>query len=155
MTMPPEEISVECPECGLWYDSWYRPSMNLVLDNFDDEHIERMSTATCPSCGCKARLGVLVVTPPSTFEFRGRSARYRPKREPLSYRVNLEAVDPGKRVCVIRAVSAVTNLSLLEARDLVDTLPKLVKEVASLTEAELVKKKLEEAGGMVTLDGQW
>src|SRR5262249_61550859 len=98
MTMPPEEISVECPECGLLYDSVYRPSMNLMLDNFDDEYIERMSTATCPSCGCKARLGVLVVNPPATFELRRRTARYRPKREPFSYQVYLEAVDPGKRL---------------------------------------------------------
>jgi ribosomal protein L7/L12 len=155
MTMPPEEISVECPGCGLWYDSVYRPSMNLMLDDFDDEYIERMSTATCPSCGCKARLGVLVVTRPATFQLRGRTARYRPKREPVSYQVYLEAVDPGKRLQAIRAVHAVTRLSLREARDLVDTLPKLVGEAGSLPEAELVKSQLEKAGGVVRLEGQW
>jgi hypothetical protein len=129
--------------------------MNLMLDNFDDEYIERMSTATCPSCGYKARLGTLVVSPPSTFEFSGRSARYRPKRAPLWYTVHLQAVDPEKRVGLIRTVYAITGLSLREAKALVDALPRPIKEGLSLKEAESVKKKLEEAGGVVSLESQW
>lgn len=61
MTMPPEEITVTCPECGNVYEDWYRGSINLQLDDFDDEYIEKASTATCPKCGTVVALGTLVV----------------------------------------------------------------------------------------------
>jgi hypothetical protein len=50
MTMPPEQIDVECLKCGRVYQSWYRPSINLGLDNFSAEYLEAMSTATNPQC---------------------------------------------------------------------------------------------------------
>ena len=40
MTSPPEEIEVECPECGQVYSDWYRQSVNLTLDDFDEEYLE-------------------------------------------------------------------------------------------------------------------
>ena len=61
MTSPPEEITVECPKCGRFYEDWYRPSVNLDLDSFDDEYLESCSTATCPHCQHKVDLNVLVV----------------------------------------------------------------------------------------------
>ena len=61
MTGPVEEIKVECPKCGHLYQTLYRGSMNLELDNFDDEYIREMSTAACPDCGHVADLDVLVV----------------------------------------------------------------------------------------------
>ena len=67
MTMPPEEITVTCPKCGETYKDWYRPSMNLMLDDFDDDYIEEMSSVTCPSCETKVRVGSLVVGEDGTF----------------------------------------------------------------------------------------
>ena len=67
MTMPPEEITVTCPKCGETYKDWYRPSMNLMLDDFDDDYIEEMSSVTCPSCETKVRMGSLVVGEDGTF----------------------------------------------------------------------------------------
>jgi hypothetical protein len=67
--------------------------------------------------------------------------------------INLVAVDPRQRLRLIGAVRAVTNSSLLEARALVDSLPKRVMEVESLTEASLIRKRLEEAGGVVSPEG--
>ena len=51
MTSPPEQIEVECPKCRQVYSDWYRPSINLTLDDFDDEYLEAASTSTCPECG--------------------------------------------------------------------------------------------------------
>jgi len=61
MTSPPKDIQVTCPQCGHIYQDWYRPSINLNLDDFDDEYIERATTATCPLCQFKVFLGGLVV----------------------------------------------------------------------------------------------
>ena len=41
-------IQVECPERGTQYEDWYRGSINLALDDFDDEYLEQATTATCP-----------------------------------------------------------------------------------------------------------
>lgn len=54
-----------------------------------------------------------------------------------------------KKINVIKVVREVTSLGLKEAKDLVDNLPKPVKEGASKEEAEELKKKFEEAGAEV------
>ncbi len=61
MTSPPEKIQVQCPECGTKYEDWYRPSINLGLDNFDDEYMKQATTATCPKCKTVVDLGTLIV----------------------------------------------------------------------------------------------
>jgi large subunit ribosomal protein L7/L12 len=52
-----------------------------------------------------------------------------------------------KKIQVIKAVREVTNLGLKEAKDLVEGVPKAVKEKVTKEEAGKIKKKLEEAGG--------
>jgi large subunit ribosomal protein L7/L12 len=56
-----------------------------------------------------------------------------------------------KKIQVIKVVRELTALGLKEAKDLVDGAPKPVKEGVSKSEAEEMKKKLEEAGGSVEL----
>jgi len=56
-----------------------------------------------------------------------------------------------KKINVIKVVREITNLGLKEAKDLVDTVPKMVSEKVSKEEAETVKKKLEDAGATVEL----
>ena len=53
------------------------------------------------------------------------------------------------KVSVIKAVRAITSLGLKEAKDLVDSAPKAIKEGVSKAEAEDFKKQLEEAGATV------
>jgi large subunit ribosomal protein L7/L12 len=55
------------------------------------------------------------------------------------------------KVGVIKAVRAVTGLGLKEAKDLVEGVPSTIKEAAAKTEAEDLKKQLEEAGAKVEL----
>lgn len=57
----------------------------------------------------------------------------------------------GNKIAVIKVVREVTGKGLKEAKDLVDGAPKAVKENVPKAEAEELKKKLEEAGGKVTL----
>ncbi len=65
---------------------------------------------------------------------------------------NVVLTGPGeKKIQVIKVVRELTGLGLKEAKELVDSAPKAVKEGASKAEAEEVKNKLEEAGGSVEL----
>ena len=57
--------------------------------------------------------------------------------------------DGGKKIQVIKEVRAITGLGLAEAKALVEAAPKAVKEGINKTEAEDIKKKIEEAGGTV------
>jgi large subunit ribosomal protein L7/L12 len=52
---------------------------------------------------------------------------------------------------VIKVVRTITSLGLKEAKDLVESAPKAVKEGTSKEEAEEIKKKLEEVGASVEL----
>ncbi len=56
-----------------------------------------------------------------------------------------------KKINVIKEVRALTQLGLKEAKDLVESAPKAIKEGATKEEAEEIKKKLEEAGATVEL----
>ncbi len=56
-----------------------------------------------------------------------------------------------KKIQVIKVVRELTNLGLAEAKKLVEEAPKVVKEGVAKAEAEDMKKKIEEAGGKVTL----
>jgi large subunit ribosomal protein L7/L12 len=56
-----------------------------------------------------------------------------------------------KKINVIKEVRVITALGLKEAKDLVESAPKTVKEGVNKEEAEEIKKKLEEAGGAVEI----
>ncbi len=72
------------------------------------------------------------------------------EEEKTEFDVELTEVGPNK-VKVIKVVREVTGLGLKEAKDLVDSAPKTVKEGASKEEAEDIKTKLEGEGAKVTL----
>src|SRR6058998_824136 len=57
----------------------------------------------------------------------------------------------GQKIQVIKVVRAVTGLGLKEAKDLVDSAPKPVKEGVAQDEADQIKAQLEEAGAEVEL----
>ena len=60
-------------------------------------------------------------------------------------------MDPAKKIAVIKEVRGVTNLGLAEAKTLVESAPKTIKEAVPKAEAEELKKKLEAAGAKVEL----
>jgi large subunit ribosomal protein L7/L12 len=73
-----------------------------------------------------------------------------PAEEKTEFDVILQSVG-DKKINVIKVVRAHTGLGLKEAKDLVDSAPKPVKEAVSKEEAEKLKKEFEEAGATVEL----
>ena len=59
--------------------------------------------------------------------------------------------DGGKKINVIKEVRTITGLGLTEAKTLVESAPKAIKEGVNKAEAEKLKKQLEEAGATVEL----
>ena len=59
--------------------------------------------------------------------------------------------DGGKKIQVIKEVRAITNLGLTEAKTLVESAPKAIKEGVNKAEAEDIKAKIEAAGGTVEI----
>lgn len=65
---------------------------------------------------------------------------------------NIELTSAGDtKIAVIKVVKDVAALGLKEAKDLVDGAPSMIKQGVKKEEAEEIKKKIEEAGGKVTL----
>ena len=65
---------------------------------------------------------------------------------------NVELTDGGaQKIAVIKIVKEVLALGLKEAKDIVDGAPKMLKEGMKKEEAEELKKRIETAGGKVTL----
>jgi large subunit ribosomal protein L7/L12 len=73
--------------------------------------------------------------------------------ESTDFQVTLTEAPADKRLGIIKALREVAGLSLKDAKDLTEAVPKVVKETAPKAEAEEMKKKLETAGGKVSLKG--
>jgi len=73
--------------------------------------------------------------------------------ESTDFKITLTEAAADKKIAVIKVVREVTGLGLKEAKDIVDNPPKVLKETAPKAEAEEIKKKVEAAGGKVTLQG--
>ncbi len=73
-----------------------------------------------------------------------------PAEEKTTFTVILTAIG-DKKIQVIKEIRTITSLGLKEAKDLVDSAPKPVKENVSKEEAQEIKKKLEEQGATVEL----
>lgn len=68
-----------------------------------------------------------------------------------TFEVKIEGFDAANKIKVIKEVRAVTDLGLKEAKELVESLPKILKKDLKKEEAEEIKKKLEAAGAKVVL----
>src|SRR6476620_11512330 len=73
-----------------------------------------------------------------------------PAEEKTEFNVILTAVG-GNKIGVIKVVREITSLGLKEAKDLVESAPKPVKEGVNKDEAESIKKKFTEAGATVEI----
>lgn len=73
------------------------------------------------------------------------------EEEKTEFELVLENVPPDKKIAILKVVRSVTGLGLKEAKELVDSAPKTIKESLPKAEAESIKKQLEEAGGKVVL----
>ena len=73
-----------------------------------------------------------------------------PVEEKTEFNVTLTEVGADK-IKVIKVVREVTSLGLKEAKDLVESAPKPIKEGATKDESEAIKKKFEEVGAKVSI----
>ncbi|MEQ8204053.1 MAG: 50S ribosomal protein L7/L12, partial [Smithellaceae bacterium] len=73
---------------------------------------------------------------------------------PVEEQTEFNAILTGfgaEKIQVIKVVRAITGLGLKEAKDLVEGVPKPIKEAVSKDEAADIKKKIEEVGGTVEI----
>lgn len=96
------------------------------------------------------RWGVSAAAPVAVAAAPGAGGGEEAAEEKTSFDVVLEAIGE-KKINVIKAVRSITGLGLKEAKDLVESAPKAIKEGVSKDEAEEVQKKLEEAGATAKL----
>jgi len=96
------------------------------------------------------RWGVSAAAPVAVAAAAGGGADEAGEEAKDSFDVVLES-DGGKKIPVIKAVRAITGLGLKEAKELVESAPKAIKEGVPTAEAEKLKAALEEAGATVKL----
>lgn len=94
--------------------------------------------------------GVSAAAPVAVAAVAGMAAEAATAEEQTEFEVILTSAG-DKKIEVIKEVRAITGLGLKEAKDLVEGAPKTVKDAASKTEAEEIKKKLEAVGAKVEL----
>lgn len=71
--------------------------------------------------------------------------------EKTEFDVVLEEVPADKKIAILKVVRAMTGLGLKEAKDMVESAPKAVKEAVAKDAAEEAKKQLEEAGAKASI----
>ncbi|MBF2035726.1 MAG: 50S ribosomal protein L7/L12 [Leptolyngbyaceae cyanobacterium T60_A2020_046] len=81
----------------------------------------------------------------------GAAAPAEAEEEKTEFDVVLEEVPADKKIAVLKVVRALTGLGLKEAKEMVESAPKAVKEAVAKADAEDAKKQLEEAGAKVSV----
>jgi len=126
-----------------------------VPDKFKSlvEGIEKMSVLDLAELVkiLEEKFGVSASAPAMMFAGAGvAGAAAEPVEEKSSFDIEITEAGSNK-IAVIKAVREFTEIGLKDAKDLVDSAPKVVKEAVKKEEAEEIKKKLEAAGAKVTL----
>jgi large subunit ribosomal protein L7/L12 len=81
----------------------------------------------------------------------GGAAAAAPAEEKTEFNVTLVSFPAEKKINIIKVVREVTSLGLKEAKDLVEAVPKAVKEGVNKDEAETIRKKFDEVGAKVEI----
>ena len=92
--------------------------------------------------------GVSAAAPVAVVAAAGPSAEAAEEKD--EFDVILIAIG-DKKIQVIKEVRAITSLGLKEAKELVESAPKAIKEAVPKDEAEKIKEKIEGAGGQVDI----
>jgi large subunit ribosomal protein L7/L12 len=98
----------------------------------------------------EAELGVSAASAMPMAMPAGGAAAAAPVEEKTEFTATLTEIGANK-INVIKVVREVTSLGLKEAKDLVESAPKAIKEAVPKEEAEAIKKKFEDVGAKVTI----
>ena len=120
-----------------------------AVENMKEIDVANLVKALEDRLGVKAATGGGMMMPMPGGEGGGDSGGAAAE-EKTEFDVILTAIG-DKKIAVIKEVRAITGLGLKDAKELVDSAPKPVKEGVSQDEADEIKKKLEDAGGSVDL----
>lgn len=71
--------------------------------------------------------------------------------EKTAFDITLTEVPADKKIAILKIVRNFTGLGLKESKEIVDNVPKLLKEGATKDESETIKKELEASGAKVTI----
>jgi large subunit ribosomal protein L7/L12 len=74
-----------------------------------------------------------------------------PVEEKTAFDVILTEVPTDKKIAILKVVRNVTGLGLKESKDIVDNIPKSLKEGVTKEESENIKKEIENSGGKVSI----
>jgi large subunit ribosomal protein L7/L12 len=102
--------------------------------------------------GLEEKLGVKAAAPMAMAAMPMAGGAAAAEAAPAEEKTEFDVILTGfgdKKIQVIKVVRELTGLGLKEAKDLVEGVPKPVKEAVSKEEAASMKKKLEESGGTV------
>lgn len=72
--------------------------------------------------------------------------------EKTEFNLKLEAIPASKKIAILKVVRSITGLGLKEAKDLVESAPRILKESISRENADEIKRKLEEVGAKVSIE---
>jgi large subunit ribosomal protein L7/L12 len=95
--------------------------------------------------------GGMMMMAPGAMPAGGGAAAAEPEEEKTEFDVVLEEVPSDKKIAILKVVRGLTGLGLKEAKEMVESTPKPIKEGASKEDAEDAKKQLEEAGAKVSV----
>ncbi len=88
---------------------------------------------------------------PGMMPGAGGGAAAEPEEEKTEFDVVLEDVPADKKIAILKVVRGITGLGLKEAKEMVESAPKAIKEAMAKEAAEDAKKQLEEAGAKVSV----
>ena len=116
------------------------------------EEIEKMSVLDLAELVkiLEKKFGVSAAAPAAVMAGPVAGGEAQAAEEKTSFDVELTEAG-GNKIATIKAIRAITEMGLKEAKDLAEAAPKMVKEGVKKEEAEEMKKTLEEAGAKVTL----
>ena len=81
----------------------------------------------------------------------GAAAPVEEVEEKTAFDLVLDEVPADKKIAVLKIVREITGLGLKDAKDMVESAPKTIKEAMPKADAEAAKKQIEEAGGKVSI----
>ena len=95
--------------------------------------------------------GMMMMAPGMMPGAAGGGAAAEEEEEKTEFDVVLEEFPSDKKIAVLKVVRALTGLGLKEAKEMVESVPKAIKEAVAKDDAEDAKKQLEEVGDKVSV----
>ena len=111
------------------------------------ELVKQIEEAFGVSAAAPAGGGMMMMAGPGTVA----PVVAEPEEEQTEFNVVLEGFPDDKKISILKEVRTITGLGLKEAKELVESVPKAVKEAIAKDEAEKIKKTLEDAGAKVSI----